>query len=200
MRICVYGAASAELADCYLQEAYRFGETLAKHQIGLVYGAGASGVMGALARGADANGGEIIGVSPQFFRADGILYDRCTKLFYTLTMRQRKQKMEELSDAFVMLPGGIGTFDEFFEILTLKQLGQHKKPIAILNTCGYYDTLMAFMEQSIEQKFMKKTCKELYFISRNIEEVLDYVSQEKAPPVLSREIGDYKEILFERRK
>ena len=98
-------------------------------------------MMGAVARGMTEVGGEILGVAPGFFNVDGILYEKCTEFIYTETMRQRKQIMEDRADAFVMTAGGIGTFEEFFEILTLKQLGRHNKPIAILNTNGYYDAM-----------------------------------------------------------
>ncbi|PWL48324.1 MAG: TIGR00730 family Rossman fold protein [Clostridiales bacterium] len=192
MRICVYGAASTELAEYYLRDAFLLGKSLADKGIGLVFGGGATGVMGELARGAAAGGGEIIGVSPQFFQADGVLYDHCTQLIYTETMRQRKQKMEELADAFIMLPGGMGTLEEFFEILTLKQLGRHTKSIAVLNTHGYYDALQVWMEQAIAEGFMREACRTLYFISNRIEDVLQYVCVEQEQP--PRILADYKAV------
>lgn len=192
MRICVYGAASTELSEYYLQDAFLLGKALADRGIGLVFGGGATGVMGGLARGAAAGGGEIIGVSPQFFRADGVLYDGCTRLIYTETMRQRKQQMEDLADAFIMLPGGMGTLEEFFEILTLKQLGRHTKKIAILNTHGYYDILQAWMERAIAEGFMREACRNLYFMGNTIEEVLQYAcaESEEAPKMPE----DYKAV------
>ena len=93
-------------------------------------------------------GGEIVGVAPRFFDEPGILFQGCTQMHFTDTMRQRKELMEQLSDGFIMAPGGIGTFEEFFEILTLRQLGRHQKPIAILNVRGYYDPLLALLENA----------------------------------------------------
>lgn len=175
MRICVYGAASAALDQKYLSDAYRLGEAIAQQQIGLVYGGGATGMMGAVAEGVYAHQGEIIGVSPEFFNSDGRLFANCTQMLYTENMRQRKQKMEDLADAFIVTAGGIGTFDEFFEMLTLKQLGRHHKPIAILNTAGYFDGLIAFLEHGIREKFMQPAFRELFFVSDCITEVLQYV-------------------------
>lgn len=155
MRICVFGAASSSIHPDYLAGAEELGRALAKNGIGLVFGGGATGVMGACARGCASLSGEIIGVAPEFFRQPGVLFDRCTEMIYTETMRQRKEKMEALSDGFLMAPGGIGTLEEFFEILTLRQLGRHKKPIGILNLRGYFDPLLAMLDQAVEQGFLE---------------------------------------------
>ena len=120
MNICIYGA-SSELIDAkYMEETEKLSRVLASNGYGLVFGGGAQGLMGAAARGFKAMNGEIIGIAPTFFmNVDGILYDQCTQFIYTETMRERKQLMEEHADAFLVTPGGIGTFEEFFEILTL---------------------------------------------------------------------------------
>ena len=170
MRICVYGASSMTLDKVYLDDAFLMGKTLAERGIGMVYGAGATGVMGAAARGAASAGGEIVGVSPEFFQADGVLFSGCTQTIFTSTMRERKQKMEDMSDAFFVLPGGPGTFDEFFEIFTLKQLGRHFKPIVILNTNGYYNSLLAFLQYAIREKFSKPATMELFSVARTVDE------------------------------
>lgn len=192
MRICVYGAASTELAEGYLQDAFLLGKMLAEKGIGLVFGGGATGLMGAVARGAKAGGGEIIGVTPRFFDTDGVLFTECTQMIYTDTMRQRKQQMEDLADAFIMLPGGMGTIEEFFEILTLKQLARHNKRIAVLNTYGYYDILQNWFDQAIEQGFMREACRSLYFMSGDKEQVLQYACEahEEQPQML----GEYKAV------
>ena len=130
MNICVYGAASQQIHTDFLQGAQQLGHCLAKAGFGLVFGGGNTGVMGACARGAAQVGGEILGIAPSFFNQEGVLFPHCTRLHLTDTMRQRKEQMETLSQGFVMAPGGIGTLEEFFEILTLKQLGRHQKPIA----------------------------------------------------------------------
>ncbi|MBR2715293.1 MAG: TIGR00730 family Rossman fold protein [Ruminococcus sp.] len=175
MRICVYGAASDEIDHSYLDSAESLGQKMAKRSHSLIFGGGASGIMGAVARGMKSGDGYIVGVSPSFFNVDGILYDECDEMIYTDTMRQRKQKMEELCDAFIVGVGGIGTFEEFFEILTLRSLDRHKKPIAILNTNGYYDSLIKFLEDGVNQKFLKKENLELFFISDDEKEILDFL-------------------------
>jgi uncharacterized protein (TIGR00730 family) len=117
-----------------MSETQELGRVLAQKGYTLVFGGGAQGLMGAAARGFKEMNGRIIGIAPTFFmNVDGVLYDQCSQFIYTETMRERKQLMEEHSDAFLVTPGGIGTFEEFFEILTLKQLGRHTKPILIYN-------------------------------------------------------------------
>ena len=124
MNICVYGAASKNIDPKYTDAGYDLGLKLAKRGHGLVFGGGNGGMMGAVARGAHDGGAHIIGIAPSFFNIDGVLYPHSDEIIYTETMRQRKQKMEDMSGAFIVTPGGIGTFEEFFEILTLKQLAQ----------------------------------------------------------------------------
>ena len=125
MHICVYGAASATIDPAYIAAGEELGRRMAESRHVLVFGGGGNGLMGAVARGVREGNGTAIAVVPSFFRVDGVLSPYCTEIIYTDTMRERKQKMEELSDAFVMTPGGIGTFDEFFEILTLRSLDRH---------------------------------------------------------------------------
>lgn len=185
MNICVYGAASDEIADVFKKAGEQLGETLARRGHGLIFGGGASGMMGAVARGADRGGGLIVSIAPSFFDIDGILYPQCTEYVFTETMRERKKLLEDRSDAFIISPGGIGTFDEFFEIFTLRQLGRHKKPIAILNTEGYYDNLLAMLHHTADQNFMDNRNFELFFESREIDAVLDYIEH---PPVVNIDI------------
>ena len=175
MNICVYGAASDQLADIYKKAGEALGEEMARRGHRLIFGGGASGMMGASARGVSKGGGHIISVAPSFFDIDGVLFPECDEYIFTDTMRERKQKLEDLSDGFVVTPGGIGTFDEFFEILTLRQLNRHKKPIAILNTEGYYGFMLAMMRNAADQHFMTPLNFDLFFVSDRIEEVLDYL-------------------------
>ena len=175
MKICVYGAASAVLDEKYIIKTEELGRKLASRGHGLVFGAGANGLMGAAARGVYEKGGEIIGVVPTFFNVDGVLFDNCTELIRTDTMRERKQIMEDRSDAFIMTPGGIGTFEEFFEILTLKQLGRHKKPVAIFNIDGYYDAMAEMMETAIRERFIREEIKEIYKVFEDADQLLDYI-------------------------
>lgn len=167
MKLCVYGAASNDIHPDYLTCAEILGRTLAEKGIGLVFGAGDTGVMGACARGCAAAGGEIIGVAPRFFDEPGILFQGCTQMHFTDTMRQRKELMEQLSDGFLMAPGGIGTFEEFFEILTLRQLGRHQKPIAILNVRGYYDPLLALLENAVAEHFLGADVLNMFTVFRD---------------------------------
>ena len=175
MKICVYGAASNEIDKSFLTAGENLGREMGKRNHSLVFGGGASGLMGAVARGISEENGEIVGIAPSFFNVDGILFEKCSEMIYTDTMRERKMLMESKSDAFIVTPGGIGTFEEFFEILTLRSLNRHKKPIAIFNTNGYYDNLIEFLQNGVEQNFLKSANLELFFVSENENEILDYL-------------------------
>ena len=175
MKICVYGASSDIIDKEFINQGEVLGEKMAQRGHSLIFGGGTHGLMGAVARGMSRGNGEIIGVAPSFFNVDGILYEKCTDFIYTETMRERKQTMEELSDAFIMTPGGIGTFEEFFEILTLKQLARHNKPIAVLNTCGYFDDITRLMTNAAEKNFMKPGTLDLYRFFTDCDELLDYI-------------------------
>jgi len=174
MKICIYGASSNAIDKSFLDAGEALGAAIAKSGHSVIFGGGAAGLMGAVARGAKAENGEIIGVCPSFFNVDGALFNACTKMHYTETMRERKQLLEEMSDAFIITPGGIGTFDEFFEIYTLRQLGVHKKPIAIFNTNGYYDPLMSMLNATIEKSFMPNTNLDLLFVSDDAQKILSH--------------------------
>lgn len=177
MNICLYGASSSAIDERYIKTVEEFGRLIGKCGHGLVFGGGAKGLMGAAARGVCSLGGRIIGVAPAFFNVDGVLFDRCTEFYSTETMRERKQKMEELSDAFVVVPGGIGTFEEFFEILTLKQLGRHGKPIALYNINNYFDNIKLLIEKAISEKFMSENSLELCEFFENGEELIIYLEK-----------------------
>ncbi len=181
MNICVYGASSNAIDSIYISEVEKLGEMMAKKGHGLVFGAGAQGLMGAAARGVAKGGGEIIGVAPSFFNVDGVLYDKCTEMIFTETMRERKQTMEDRADAFIMTPGGFGTFEEFYEILTLKQLKRHSKPIVVLNTNHYYDNMRDLIEAAIESHFIKPACRVLYQFCDTPEEAIDYIENYVEP-------------------
>lgn len=178
MNICVYGAASQQIHTDFLQKAQILGHCLAQAGFGLVFGGGNTGVMGACARGAAQAGGQILGVAPSFFHQEGVLYPNCTALHLTDTMRQRKEMMERLSHGFIMAPGGIGTLEEFFEILTLKQLGRHKKPIAVLNIRGYFDALEELLEGAVGEGFLEKEVFSMYRMFREPEESVRFLTAE----------------------
>lgn len=177
MRICVYGAASPTIDPEYIRQVEIMGNMMAQRGHSLVFGAGGNGLMGAAARGFRAGGGKIVGVIPRFFAAEDIeaVYDGCDELIETDTMRQRKQAMEDNADAFVVVPGGIGTFEEFFEILTAKQLCRHNKPIAIYNLLGYYNELNQVMVSAMEKNFIRDDCKALFALSDDVQALLDYI-------------------------
>ena len=175
MKICIYGASSNAIDQSFINAGEILGETIANNNCTVVFGGGAAGLMGAVARGANKKSGEIIGICPSFFNVDGALFTDCTKMIYTETMRERKQLLDEMSDAFIITPGGIGTFDEFFEIYTLRQLATHKKPIAIYNTNGYYNPLIDMLNNAIDKNFMPKTNMDLLFISDKPQEILEYI-------------------------
>ncbi|MGN0493460.1 MAG: TIGR00730 family Rossman fold protein [Acutalibacteraceae bacterium] len=175
MNICLYGASSSSIAKVYINPTEELGAKIAERGHALIYGGGAAGLMGAAARGAYSRGGEIIGVVPSFLNVDGILFDNCTELIFTETMRERKELMEQKADAFIMTPGGVGTFDEFFEILTLKQLGRHSKPIAVFNINGYFDELIAQLESAVHKQFMTPEALGLFYPTDRADRLLDYL-------------------------
>ena len=181
MNICVFGAASDQISTDYIQKVELLGEEMAKRGHSLIFGAGGGGLMGAVARGMHRAGGSITGIIPEFFKNEEIekIFDKCTELIYTNTMAERKSKMEDLADAFIVVPGGIGTLEEFFQVITLKQLGRHTKPIALLDINEYYMNLESFLQVSVDEKFIRQGCKELYLYTTNISEALDYVENDK---------------------
>lgn len=177
MKICVFGAASAHIDDLYIKKVEELGEEMARRGHSLVFGAGATGLMGAAARGVKRSGGKILGVIPEFFRDEGVevIYGECDELIYTQTMSERKKRMEDEADAFIIVPGGIGTFEEFFEVLTLKQLGRHSKAIVIYNIENYYDDLEKFMGTVADRKFITFKCYEMYSYFTDAASILDYI-------------------------
>ena len=153
--IAVYAASSTALDEVYFEAAARLGSLLAMSGKTLVYGAGSIGLMGAAADSALKHNGKVIGVIPQFMVEQNWHHSGCTEMVVTQTMHERKAHIANISDAFVALPGGVGTFEELCEIITWKQLGLHTKPIVILNTNGYYDCLLRCFQQMVEQRFMR---------------------------------------------
>lgn len=176
MNVCVYGSSSSSISQLYLQTGYDLGKKIAQRGWGLVFGGGTTGMMGAVVRGVEALHGWSIGISPHFFNEEGVLHIDCSEFIFTETMRERKALMEEKADAFIMVPGGIGTLEEFFEILTLKQLKQHRKPICILNTDGCYNGLNELLHSLVRDGFMSEEHLALYFISDSADAVLEYIA------------------------
>jgi len=177
MKIAVYGAASSLIDDSYKNTGVELGRKMVERGHGLVFGGGANGMMGSVAKGVYEKGGYILGVVPQFFHdaSPEISFKNCSEYIYTDTMRERKKQMEENCDAFIISPGGIGTLDEFFEILTLKQLGRHNKAIALLNINGFFDELATSLYKMVKEEFITSDCAELCEVFTDIDEMLNYI-------------------------
>lgn len=154
-RICVFCGSSPGLRPSYTEAAIQLGRTLAESGIGLVYGGARVGLMGTLADTVLALGGEVIGVIPRSLQDREIAHTGLTDLRLTESMHERKALMAELADAFVALPGGMGTLEEFFEVLTWAQLGMHQKPCGLLDVDGYYTPLLSFLDRMVEEQFLR---------------------------------------------
>ena len=177
MFICVYGAASSLIDKSYIEAGEELGRRIAKRGHRLVFGGGNNGMMGAVARGVTEENGVTVGVIPKFFQDAGaeISYDKCTEYIFTETMSERKQFLEYIANAFIITPGGIGTFDEFFQVLTLKQLGRHNKPMVIFDINGFYDEFAMALQKMVEQKFITDDCAQLCKVCTDIDEIFDYI-------------------------
>lgn len=175
-RICVYCGSSPGTSEIYAEVARTLGQTMAARGIGLVYGGGGIGLMGAVAQGAVAAGGKVIGIIPHALatkeRALDNIVEAEVEMRVVRTMHERKAMMTKLSDAFIALPGGLGTFEELFESLTWAQLGIHRKPIGLLNVAGYFDPLLALVDRSIEEGFVIPRYRQLMVVSPEIDDLL----------------------------
>ena len=160
-RICVFCGSNAGARSEYAEAARALATVLAERKLGIVYGGGNVGLMGVLADAALARGGEVIGVIPQKLVDKEVAHHGVTELLVVETMHERKALMNDLSDAFLALPGGFGTLDEFFEVLTWAQLGFHGKPCALLNVAGYYDGMLAMLDHAVTERFLRPAHREL---------------------------------------
>jgi uncharacterized protein (TIGR00730 family) len=185
-RLCVFCGSSAGGRDVYREAARRFGEALAASGLGLVYGGGHVGLMGVVADAVLQGGGEVVGVIPQSMVDRELAQRNLTRLEVVDTMHQRKARMADLADAFAALPGGYGTADELFEILTWAQLGLHGKPIGLLNISGFFDPLLAWMDRCVEEGFLRPEHRELLVISGDSEELLRMLLHAKPAPQLPK--------------
>lgn len=176
--IAVYGGSSSQVDSRYLEDARKLGQGIAQRGWQLVNGSGDTGIMGASIRGVLDENGTYTGIAPDFFQQPGVLFNEGLDTVFTRTMRERKAFMESLSDAFVTCPGGIGTLEEFYEILTLKQLGQLHKPLILFNDLGYYDSLLAAMEDMRKAGFIHDSVMDLFEVKNTVEEVLKALDDE----------------------
>jgi hypothetical protein len=182
-RLCVFAGSSSGARAEYLAAASELGRVLAAREIGVVYGGARVGLMGALADAARASGGEVIGVIPRALVGKEVAHTGLTDLRVVTSMHERKALMADLSDGFVALPGGWGTLDEFFEILTWAQLGLHRKPCGLLNVRRYFDRLLSFLDHSVEEGFVRREYDSLFAVSDVPATLLDTLSAHKPPPV-----------------
>ena len=178
MRICIFGASSTALDNSYIEETQALGRVLAARGHSLIFGGGKNGLMGAAARGFTQGKGKITGVAPLFFKDAGVLYDGCDEFVYPDSMRDRKKYMEDNADAFIVVPGGIGTYEEFFEVLTLKQLARMSKPIALFNINGFFNTLYRLIDENTKNGFIRPQTTELFKICDTAEEIVDCVEND----------------------
>lgn len=174
--ICVFSSASKNIDKIYFKEAKEIGARIAKQGDILLFGSGINGLMGASATSAHKNNGKVIGVIPKALKRDGYIYPCCNKLIVTKEMHTRKKIMISKSHAFIALPGGFGTLEELLEVITLKQLGYHKKPIIIMNTNNFYNKLLGQIDEIINQNFASDNCGKLYEISHNTDSAFEYIN------------------------
>lgn len=182
-RMVVFCGSSTGSDPEILETAFLLGATLAEKGICLVYGAARIGIMGEVARGALENGGEVIGVIPDFLRRKEVLHTGLSQLVVTSTMHERKLKMHELSDSVLTLPGGFGTLEELFEMITWAQLGLHSKPIGILNINGYFDDLLRMMQKMVSLHFLKQENYEMLLVNSSLPMLLQQMTDYSPKPV-----------------
>ncbi len=180
-RITIFCGSSFGSNSAYEIQARKLGRQLASENIDVVYGGAKVGLMGAVADGALGEGGQVIGVLPKFLKEKEVAHEGLTELILVDTMLERKTKMNDLCDGAIALPGGFGTLDELFEMLTWGQLGLHQKPIGILNVDGFYDHLMKLLDVMTEHGLLKETNKDMVLMSDTIDDLLLKMKTYKAP-------------------
>jgi len=186
MNICVFSSSSDAIAPEFFAAAADLGRAIAHRGHTVVYGGCSVGLMGAVARAAHEAGGKVIGVIPDFIRERGLAYDPADELVVTHSMRERKAVMEDRADAFIALPGGFGTLEEMLEIITLKQLQRHAKPVLFLNVGGFYDPLAALFEHMYEQRFAKQVYRGLYEFVPDVASAYAYLDSYRPPEIASK--------------
>ena len=184
--VCVYCGSSDQVGAKYLQAAEQIGTTMAEQSLQLVFGGGSTGLMGRVANAVLAGGGEVIGVLPHHFNKPELAHNGLTRLELVEDMHQRKARMIELSDAFVALPGGLGTLEEVFEVLAWAQIGLHRKPVGLLNVDGYFDGLLLFLEHANHEGFTYKEHQQLYMHSADPAALLAALEKFETPAGLER--------------
>jgi uncharacterized protein (TIGR00730 family) len=181
--VTVFCGSSSGSEDIYRLEAEHLGKMLAERKINLIYGGAKVGLMGVVAGAVLAAGGRVIGVLPKFLRSKEIAHENLTELIMVDSMHERKTRMHELSDGVIALPGGFGTLEELFEMLTWAQLGLHKNPIGLLNVNGYYDALIKLIQNMVDKGFLKPVNEKMLLSSNNVIELLQKMNNYVAPEV-----------------
>jgi uncharacterized protein (TIGR00730 family) len=169
------------MKEAYLQTAREMGAAIARRGLTLAYGAGCTGMMGALADSVLEIGGEVIGVIPHLFNTPTLMHNGLTQLEIVDSMHARKQRLVDISDAFIALPGGYGTFEELFEVLTWSQIGLHRKPVGVLNTMGYFDHMISAIDRAREEGFIYDQHRALFICSDRPEQLLDELERYQYP-------------------
>lgn len=182
-RVCVFCGSSAGARPEYVTAARKLGELLADRGVGVVYGGASVGVMGALADGALDRGGEVVGVIPEALQVRELPHRGVTRMHVVGSMHERKALMAELSDAFVALPGGLGTLEELFEVLTWGQLGLHRKACGLVNVAGYFDGLLAFLDRAVAEGFVRTEHRRMLLVEDDAPALLDALAAYTPPTV-----------------
>ena len=177
--VCVFASSSNYLDEVYYEDARELGRLIGEKGYDLVYGGSNLGFMWACAEEAKNNGSKLIGVMPEKLQSMGVFTQGCDEFHVTAGMRERKAKLDSISDAVIALAGGFGTLEELSEMIVQKQLGYNKKPVIILNTNGFYDKLNEFFEVIIDQKFANKNMRSIYYIAKTPQEAVDYLKTYK---------------------
>lgn len=183
--ICVFCGSSEGNDTVIIEQASLLGKTLAEREITLVYGASKLGIMGKVSQAALDHGGKVVGIIPKFLKLKEVVHLGLDEMITTTNMHERKLLMQEKSDAFIALPGGFGTLEELFEIITWSQLGLHHKPIGLLNTSGFYDHLIAMLEEMVRRGFLKMENLELLIVDDKIESLLEKMENFK-PNIMAK--------------
>jgi uncharacterized protein (TIGR00730 family) len=181
--LCVFCGSSERVAPAYFDAASDLGRRIAAAGWGLVFGGGTIGLMGAVARGVHEGGGHVVAVIPERLNRPGIVYETADEIVVTTTMRERKAEMDRRAEAFVALAGGFGTLEEVLEVITLKQLGYHDRPVVLVNTEGFYDSLSNLFEVQIREAFVRPEHRALYNVSESPEEAMSYVESYRPSPL-----------------
>lgn len=177
MNVAIYCGSQTGKSPIYIESAKELGETLAKEEIGIVYGGSNIGIMGAVADAALAHNGEVIGIMPEHLQKREIAHLHLTEIHFVESMHVRKKKMVDLSDAFIALPGGCGTLDEYFEVFTWAQIGLHENPVILYNINGFYDALIQHFEKMFEEGFIREEQRSILKVATNVNDILTILNE-----------------------